>query len=376
MKSAGLRPIPVLRPRLPAFERLEPYLRRIDETRIYSNYGPLSLELERRLSSRLGLPEGGVTCAASGTAALAGAILAVAGRAPEARPLAVLPAFTFVATALAVEQCGYRGFLTDIDLQTWMLDADRLLSHPELHRVGLIVPVAPFGRPVPQEPWRRFREKTGIPVVIDGAASLDCIVRSPGGYLGDVPVALSFHATKSFSTAEGGAVASTNSELTKLAAQALNFGFCESRDCAMSSTNGKMSEYHAAVGLAELDDWTEKLVSLHALSNRYRSLLSASNLTQRLFASPAISAAYVLFLCRDLGQCLGIRKALGSRGVDFRFWYGEGLQQHTYFSGFERDELPVTESVAPRLLGLPVAPDLSDSAIRRVVAGLEAGAGI
>lgn len=368
--------VPVLRPRLPRLERLQRYVRRIDESRIYSNFGPLSVELERRLSNRLGLPEGGLACAASGTAALAGAILAVAGRASEARPLALLPAFTFVATASGAEQCGYRAFLADIDPETWMLNPDRLLSHPELHRVGLIVPVAPFGRPVPQEPWRIFREKTGIPVVIDGAASLDCVVDAPDRFLGDIPVALSFHATKSFSTAEGGAVASTKIELTKLVSQALNFGFCETRDCAMPSTNGKMSEYHAAVGLAELDEWTEKLSSLHAVSNRYRSLLSPSNLAERLFAAPAISAAYVLFLCRDPGQCLGIRKALESRGVDFRLWYGAGLQHQTYFSSFERDELPITESVAPRLIGLPVAPDLSESAIRRVVTALEAGAGI
>ena len=374
MKSAGLRPIPVLRPRLPPFESPEAAdLRRIDETRIYSNYGPLSLELERRLSSRLGLPEGGVTCAASGTAALAGAILAVAGRAPEARPLAVLPAFTFVATALAVEQCGYRGFLTDIDLQTWMLDADRLLSHPELHRVGLIVPVAPFGRPVPQEPWRRFREKTGIPVVIDGAGHRPFTGRLSGRRSGGVELPCHQELLDGRGRRRGvdkqraHQARGTGSQFRILRKPRL-------RDVEHERKDERVSRRGRIGGARRLG--TEKLVSLHALSNRYRSLLSASNLTQRLFASPAISAAYVLFLCRDLGQCLGIRKALGSRGVDFRFWYGEGLQQHTYFSGFERDELPVTESVAPRLLGLPVAPDLSDSAIRRVVAGLEAGAGI
>ena len=51
--------IPVLRPQLPSAERLLPYLRRIDDARIYSNWGPLSVELEGRLAERLGVPAGG-----------------------------------------------------------------------------------------------------------------------------------------------------------------------------------------------------------------------------------------------------------------------------------------------------------------------------
>src|SRR6266478_4083507 len=49
----------------------------------------------------------------------------------------------------------------------------RLADHPERDRIGLVVPVAPFGRPVPQHPWQTFRQQSGIPVVIDGAASFE-----------------------------------------------------------------------------------------------------------------------------------------------------------------------------------------------------------
>jgi len=199
--------VPVLRPLLPLADRILPYLRRIDETRIYSNHGPLSSELERRLAEHLRLPQGALACASSGTAALIGAILAATGRATSERPLAIIPAFTFAATAAAVEQCGYQPYLADVAADSWMLDAERLLSHPERERVGIVVPVAPFGRPVPQEPWRRFRAMTGIPVVIDGAASFAGLADRPDRFLGEIPVAISFHATKVFATGEGGAVA-------------------------------------------------------------------------------------------------------------------------------------------------------------------------
>ena len=115
--------VPVLRPLLPTADRLQPYLRRIDTSRVYTNHGPLVCELERRLAEHFTLPTGSVASASSGTIGLMGAILATAGRATPERPFALMPAFTFVATAVAAEQCGYRPYLADIDAETWMLDA-------------------------------------------------------------------------------------------------------------------------------------------------------------------------------------------------------------------------------------------------------------
>src|SRR5579872_621730 len=154
--EAAMERIPVLRPRLPSADSLIPYLRAIDAARIYSNHGPLTSQLERRLCDELQLSAGAVVCAGSGTTAIVGAVLATTGRAASARPLAVIPAFTFVATALAVAQCGYAPYLADVDAETWSLDPEALARHPLRDRFGIVIPVAPFGRPVPQQPWKRF----------------------------------------------------------------------------------------------------------------------------------------------------------------------------------------------------------------------------
>jgi dTDP-4-amino-4,6-dideoxygalactose transaminase len=362
--------VPVLRPRLPSADRLLPYLRRIDAARVYSNWGPLSAELEARLAERLGLSAGGVVSAASGTAALAGAILATAGRATEARPLALLPAFTFIASAAAVEQCGYRPCLADVDAETWMLDPDRLAGLPDLDRVGVAVPVAAFGRPVPQEPWRRFRERTGIPVVVDGAAGFDRAVGSEGVVGGGAPVAFSFHATKAFATGEGGAVASTDPELAAATSQALNYGFRGTRESRSPSINGKMSEYHAAVGLAELDGWPDKLAALEGAGRRYRLAVGDEDLAARLVTAPEISASYVLLHCKSAEEARRVRAALARAGVDYRLWYGAGLHAHASFSGVRLEPLEVTDRLAERVIGLPLAPDLDEDAVGRVTAAL------
>ena len=148
--------IPVLRPLLPTAERLLPYLSRIDASRCYTNWGPLASELEERLADRFGVAGHGVVSACSGTAALVGAILATAGRATPDRPFAILPALTFVATAIAVEQCGYRVHLVDVTSDDWILDAGALQAHPMLGHTGVVVPVSAYGKPVAHEPWQDF----------------------------------------------------------------------------------------------------------------------------------------------------------------------------------------------------------------------------
>jgi dTDP-4-amino-4,6-dideoxygalactose transaminase len=372
----SMETMPVLRPQLPSADRLLPYLRRIDATRIYTNWGPLASELERRLSAHFQLPAGGVVSASSGTAALVGSILATAGRARPERPIALVPAFTFVATAIAAESCGYQPYLVDVDAGSWLLDAEQLAEHPSLHAVGLVVPVAAFGRPVPQHAWLAFRDRTGIPVVIDGAASFEALGESPAEFIGDIPVSLSFHATKSFGIGEGGAAATTDAGLSSLVTEALNFGFLGRRESRTASTNGKMSEYHAAVGLAELDGWPAKRQALSDVASRYREHLEAEGLGDACIVAPTVAGCYALFHCADEPSAEAVRRSLDRHAIEHRFWYGGGVHAQPQFRSCARDRLPVTERLAPLIIGLPIATDLTDAAMQRVASALsEAAAG-
>ena len=373
LTDAHVDRIQVLRPVLPNTDRLLSYLRRIDGARTYTNWGPLASELESRLGVHFHLPDRCVTSASSGTAALVGAILATAGRASAKRARVIIPAFTFVATPLAAEQCGFGPHLVDVDFDSWQLRADTLSEHPLLPETGLVIPVAAFGRAVPQAPWLDFRRRTGVEVVIDGGASFEAISADPSLYLGEIPVALSFHATKSFATAEGGCVITTDPRLSMQVGQALNFGFFATRDCRSASTNGKMSEYHAAVGLAELDGWPLKRANLQAVASRYRQELAKLGLGGRLTVAPDVAGCYVLFRCADETEAAEILRSLAKSGVGFRHWYGYGLHRQPYFADVSRDALPETDRIAPMTVGLPTAPDLSPSDISRVIAAVVSG---
>jgi dTDP-4-amino-4,6-dideoxygalactose transaminase len=367
--------IPVLRPRLPSAEQLLPYLRRIDETRVYTSWGPLALELEERLCRRFSLPRGGVVSAGSGTSALTAAILTAAGRAAGGRRLAIVPALTFVATAAAAESCGYTLRIVDVDPDTWQLDPERVAARTDLDEVAVVIPVAPFGRPVPQTAWLEFRERTGIPVVIDGAATFEAAASQPERILGELPVAMSFHATKAFATGEGGCVASTETGVVEQIGQALNFGFSGSRDSATPSLNGKLSEYHAAVGLAELEGWNAKQEATARVLDLYRESFDRLGLANPLVCAPEVASPYVLFQARTQLEANDVATSLAQNGISHRLWYGGGLQTHSRFAGCSFGPLPVTEELAPRLLGLPFAVDLADGAVERIGAAVAHGLG-
>lgn len=365
--------IRVLQPLLPDAGRLLPYLERIDANRTYTNWGPLAAELEDRLSVHFRVPAGSVISANSGTGALVGAILATAGRAAAERPFAIVPAYTFVATPLAAEQCGFRPHLVDVDADSLQLQAEALDNHPLLAMAGLVIPVAPFGRAVPLAPWLDFHRRTGIPVVIDGGASFEAASADPGQFLGGLPVAMSFHATKSFATSEGGCVITTDAQLAEGVNQALNFGFLGSRECRAPSTNGKMSEYHAAIGLAELDGWAAKQAALDAVANAYRRRMNAVGLGDRLTIAPAVATCYVLFRCSHALEAADVLASLAASNVETRLWYGHGLHRQPYYTGLSRDDLAVTERVAPITIGLPIAPDMAETSVQRVVTALAQG---
>jgi dTDP-4-amino-4,6-dideoxygalactose transaminase len=240
----------------------------------------------------------------------------------------------------------------DVDADTWLLDITRVEHHRLRDQIGLILVAAPFGRPVPQEMCSTFQRRTGIPVVIDGGASFEAMSANPACYIGDIACALSFHATKSFATGEGGCVVTTDKHLATLATQALNFGFHATRECELPSTNGKMSEYHAAVGLAELDWWVEKRRGLHDVAIRYRLMMQSAGLADRLFSAPDVASCYALFRAIDASEASQVQHVFHRLGIESRLWYGTGVVGQPYFNDVAHDELHVTECIAPRLIGL------------------------
>ncbi len=358
--------VPVCRPLLPPAEALLPYLRRLDEARYYTNHGVLSVELGARLALFYGLDPGQVALAATGTAAITGALLAVAGRPRARRNLCICPAFTFVATAVAAVNCGYQPFIADVDAETWAIDPDRLARLPQLEQAGVVIAVAPCGRTPDLDAWQRFALAAGVPVVVDAAACFDTLDKAQLGRC-DLPVAVSLHATKTMSTAEGGLILCRDGGVIERAARALNFGFHGSRDSIGPSINGKISEYHAAVGLAGLDGWDTTRAGFLKAAQDYQAAARARGIGPRVFTDGRHANPYALHLADTPAAAMALEEALALRGIDTRRWYGGGLHRHPEFGNCPRTDVPVTDDLAGRLSGLAFAADLDAELIGRIV---------
>lgn len=362
--------IPVMRPKLPSAHRLVPYLESIDASRLYSNFGPLVLSLEDRLAEHYGLNQGTVATVANATLGLA---IALAVQQPLPGSLCAIPAWTFVASAHAAVMAGLVPYFVDVDPETWALDPNKLFD--ELARapaaVGAVMPVMPFGSPLDIAAWEAFRSRTGLAVVIDAAAAFDCLVP------GVVPAVVSLHATKALGTGEGGFVISTDVSIRRAVRMRANFGFDGTREARAAAFNAKLSEYHAAVGHAALDEWDQTLAEWNHAADTYRRALRGSNQVslRQGFGETWVSSTCLLGFAQPAAD--RIEQSLADGSIETRRWWGTGAHDHPATASFPRTAVPTTDALARSTLAVPFYRDISAAEIDRiadaVLAAAEAG---
>jgi dTDP-4-amino-4,6-dideoxygalactose transaminase len=357
--------IAILRPKLPLASRIAPYLNAIDSTRIYSNFGPLVLSLEERLATHFGVPKEMITTTANATQGLTLALTAMAARPGT---LCVMPAWTFIASAHAAISAGLSPYFVDVDAQTWALDPnsmDEVIARAPA-TVGAIMPVAPFGRPIDGVAWDRYRARTGLPVVIDAAAGFDSLVPC------ETPSVVSLHATKVIGVGEGGFVVATDETIIKGIRARANFGFMASRTSIAASTNAKLSEYHAAVGHAALDEWPNARAEWMAVAAAYHKMLEESNSIRYQTGFGTAWIASTCLLEMPGSGTSDTERALADAGVETRRWWGDGAHLHPSTAVFPRAALPVTEMLAKATLSVPFYRDLNETQIETVTGAIRA----
>ncbi|MFO1058355.1 MAG: DegT/DnrJ/EryC1/StrS family aminotransferase [Dongiaceae bacterium] len=357
--------IPVGRPLLPGAAAIRPYLDEIDANRWYSNYGPLARRLQDRLTATVRWPGGEPGAVVSCANATLGLTLALMAQEPAPGSLCLMPAWTFVASPLAARMAGLVPWFADVAAEDWAISpaiAERAIAAAP-GPVGAVMPVAPFGRPPDTAAWDDFAAASGLPVVIDAAAGFDGIAA------GRCPVVVSLHATKALGIGEGGFVAATDRALLKAIAQRANFGFWGNRETALPATNAKMSEYHAAVGLAALDGWPERRAAFAAVAAGYRRALAGSGV--RL--PDGLGEAWVastMVVGYDGPPPAALAARLAEAGIETRAWWGEGCHRAALFADAPRTDLPVTEALARSTIGLPCHADLAAADIAAVAEAL------
>ena len=358
--------IPLLIPDLPTAEQLLPWLQQIDQNKWYSNFGPLVILLEQKLTELLNTKHPiFLTTVSTGTAALE---LALAGLNLPTNSRILTQALTFPATATAIKQVGFHPVFTDVDPHTWALTPEIAYQILEKQQIEAVIPVASFGCPQPVEPWDDFYETTNIPVIIDAAAAFGA--QKIGKHC---LITFSFHATKPLSCGEGGLVVAPNEDIIQTIRRLSNFGYAHNMQVAHSGTNAKLSEYHAAVGLAQLENWQQIKQQRQQILQYYRHYLKLLGDHVSLQAAPKDGYIPAVFPIKfnHIAELSTLVEHLTQHQIQTRRWYCPPVPNHPAFTNSlvvsPYEEVPyllVTEALANSLLGLPFHVFLAEEQIK------------
>ncbi|WP_153144949.1 DegT/DnrJ/EryC1/StrS aminotransferase family protein [Dechloromonas sp. H13] len=361
-------PVYVTRPYLPPLEDLLPYLEQIWASRQLTNGGPFHERLEWALCEYLGVEH--ISLFANGTLALVTALqaLRVTGE-------VITTPYSFVATAHSLLWNGIKPVFVDIDPETFNLDPAKIEAAISPQTTA-ILPVHVYGRSCDTGKIQKIADTYGLKVIYDAAHAFG--VEDEGGSIlrhGDLSI-LSFHATKVFTTFEGGAIVSPDEKTKRRIDYLKNFGFADEVTVVAPGINGKMNEFQAAVGLVQLKRMEGVLAERKAIDGRYRKLLSdipgiycpqlpQSKLHNYSYFPILVGSDY--FLSRDR-----LYARLRENGFYARRYFYPLISEFPMYRALpsaRAANLPVASSISNQVIALPIYPGLPDS-VQNMLANL------
>jgi dTDP-4-amino-4,6-dideoxygalactose transaminase len=357
----------VTRPAMPRFEGYVQMLAGIWERKWLTNQGPLHEDFENKLRTFLGVEHLSLFC--NGTIALLVALEALRINNGEV----ITTPFTFPATTHALYWNRVRPVFCDIDPVTLNLDPakiERLIS-PDTRA---ILAVHVYGRPCGVEAIERIANVHGLRVIYDAAHAFG--VRYKEGPLlsyGDISV-LSFHATKLFSTIEGGALVCGSDVLRRRVNSLKNFGIADEETVIGPGINGKMNEFQAAFGLLQLELVGQEVCNRRDLALLYKQLLGGTPGISVLAEMPDTEPTHAYFpVLIDPGR-FGMTRdelfvLLRKCNVHARKYFYPLISRASCYAALPsaaEANLPVAERISREVLCLPIYGSLEPGTVRSI----------
>jgi dTDP-4-amino-4,6-dideoxygalactose transaminase len=360
------KPIYVTQPYLPPLEEFIPYLQQIWDRKILTNAGPFHEQLEQALCDYLGVKH--LALFTNGTIALVTALqaLRITGE-------VITTPYSFVATAHSLLWNGIKPVFVDIDPNTLNLDPARIEAAITPHTTA-IMPVHVYGHPCDVDAIRKIADNYNLKVIYDAAHAFG--VQCHNGSIlnhGDLSV-LSFHATKVFTTFEGGAIICPDAKTKQHINHLKNFGFTDEVTVVAAGINGKMNEISAAIGLLQLEHIDRALARRKELDAAYRRQLAQVKGIHCLGDAGETVANHAYFpilvgpdypLDRD-----GLYQRLKECGIHTRRYFYPLISDFPMYRDLpsaQRSNLSVAADAATRVLCLPIYPALQAHEQERVV---------
>ncbi len=350
-------------------------VRRIEESHWFTNFGPEVVRFEKAFVRTLFRGEGSCTSVSNATLGIMLCIRAAmlrqfSTKEQRKRTIALVPSFTFPATAQTVVWNGLRVAFFDVDPDTWLpspASIERLIDKFG-SKIAVIVPYATFGNNLDLNWYESLRDRHGIPVVVDAAASAGSRLADKRhfGQGSTLPIVFSMHATKLLSTSEGGVVYSNDAQHIADVRSMSNFGFDAERVVRLPGVNAKLPEITALQARLKLGDVARIVRRRRVLADRYRKALPEFQ-----FQKPVGEPAHTFLAARidgDRSRRDRLIERAAADGVELRKYYNPPLHRQEFFDAVASD-VRNTDVVADQIITLPLYDSLSDADVD-IIAGV------
>lgn len=323
----------------------------------YSNFGPVNKNFEHRLAELYGRSDESVVTSSSATSGLSACLIAEAITGPV-----LCPAFTFQATASSIYGANCKPVIVDVDASLGIVTPDALEIGFNKTGAQAAIVIAPYGITTDFHAHEAVCQRMGKLLIIDNAAGLG-VARAHLAFSGKgdmVREVYSLHATKPYGIGEGCAIFTPKSKVPSLRA-AMNFGL-QSHSVSGNSEapywgiNGKMSEFHAAIGLAVADTMAQRVTARQDMVSNWISCIETTSAT--IFSKDIKASPWQVFpiLLETQDQVLATIKNAAAQNIELRRYYSPSLGA---CKGMEQvGPCPNARSLSERALVLPVRSNM------------------
>ena len=326
---------------MPEKKKLLKYIDQIYENDQITNNGPLVRLLEKKLSIYFGTDN--VVLVTNGTIALE-----IVYKALNLTGNVITTPFSYVATTSSLKWIGADPVFADIDPKSFNINPKQIENISS--NVSGIVATHVFGNPCEIEKIENIADQKNLPVVYDASHGFHIQYKNKHLVNYGTVSTLSFHATKVFHTIEGGAIITSDPKIAENARLIRNFGL-ENGEIKRLGSNGKMSEFQAAMGLCMLDEFPIALSKRQEVYERYEKALSPYVEMQKRRPDTTNNYAYFPILLKDKQTVLKVIAELKNIQADARRYFYPSLNTVDYVNS---RSMSVSEDIASRILCLPM----------------------
>ncbi len=360
-------PIYVTRPSLPPLEEFIPYLQQIWDNRILTNNGPFHQQLEEALARYLDVPY--VSLFSNGTLALVTALQAL-----KITGEVITTPFSFVATTHALWWNNIKPVFVDIEPHRFTINPKKIEA-AITPKTTAILPVHVYGNPCYIEEIEEIAQRRGLKVIYDAAHTMGTTYKGKTiASYGDLSI-VSFHATKVFTTFEGGAIISHSAEMKHHIDNLKNFGFRGETTIEEPGINAKMNEVQAAMGLLQLKYLEENIEKRQKIANLYRENLRNIKGIRFLDDLPDVKHNYAYFPILVDESIYGLSRnalyqKLRDNNIFARRYFYPLISQFPVYSGLDSaapTNLPIAEKVSKQVICLPIYTDLDENKAEKII---------